>query len=61
LFSCGVNLIVKGLDETVLNMHVGDRLHVAFGGDLSFPNGKPQSPGRPRIPPNALVDYEVII
>jgi hypothetical protein len=40
-------------------MHVGDRLKVEFGGDLSFPNGKPSSPGKPRIPAGGYLKYEV--
>lgn len=44
----------------MVNMHVGDRFHVTFGGDLAFgEKGRPSAPGKPRIPPNAAVDYEV--
>ena len=31
-----------------------------FGGDYAFgAKGKPSAPGKPRIPPNADVEYEV--
>ena len=54
-------MILKGLDDAVANMHVGDRYHVTFGGDLAFgAKGRPSAPGKPRIPPNAEVDYEVL-
>ena len=55
-------MILKGLDDAVVNMHVGDRYHVTFGGDLAFgTKGRPSAPGKPRIPPNAEVDYEVLL
>ena len=59
LYRTGVGLIVKGLDDTVVNMQVGDRYKVKFDGDLSFENGLKSSPGKPRIPPRAAVEYEV--
>lgn len=41
-------------------MHVGDRFRLQFGGDLAFgAQGRPSAPGKPRIPPNAVIDYEV--
>ena len=58
-YRCGVGIIIKGLDDAILNMHVGDRYRLQFGGDLAFPNGRPSAPGRPRISPGANVDYEV--
>lgn len=54
-----MGLILKGLDDAVTHLHMGERVRLQFGGDLSFPNGKPSSPGKPRIPPRATVDYEV--
>lgn len=59
LYRTGVGLIVKGLDDTVVNMQVGDRYKVKFDGDLSFEKGLKSSPGKPRIPPRAPVEYEV--
>lgn len=56
----GVGSILKGVDEAVLHMHTGEKLHLVFGGELAFgTKGRPSSPGKPRIPPNAIVDYEV--
>jgi len=53
--------IVRGLDEAVVHMKVGDRWKLSFGGEMAFgQKGKPSSPGKPRIPPMAVVDYEVI-
>ncbi len=53
--------MVQGLDDAVVNMHKGERLHLKFGGDLAFGSkGRPAAPGRPRIPPNAAIDYQVI-
>lgn len=59
-YRVGVGSVLKGLDETVLNMHVGDLYKIKFGGDLAFgEKGKPSAPGKPRIPPNAEVEFEV--
>lgn len=59
-YRCGVGLIVKGLDDAVANMQVGDRYKLTFGGSLGFgEKGKPSAPGKPRIPPNAEINYEV--
>ena len=59
-YRAGVGGILKGLDETIMNMHVGEVYKVKFGGDLAFgEKGKPSAPGKPRIPPNAEVEYEV--
>lgn len=61
-YRAGVGTVLPGLDETVVNMHVGDTLAVTFGGDLGFgQKGRPSAPGKPRIPPNAEVDYEVTL
>ena len=60
IYRAGSERILKGLDDTVVNMKVGDRLAVSFGGDLAFgQKGRPSAPGKPRIPPMATVDYEV--
>ena len=37
----GIGLLLKGIDESVVNMHVGDKYHLVFGGDLAFgPKGR---------------------
>jgi len=59
-YRAGVGSIVKGIDECVLHMQVGDRWKVIFSGtDLSFPNGVKAAPGKPRIPAGAEVEYEL--
>lgn len=59
-YRAGVGNILPGLDETVVNMKVGERLSVSFGGPLGFgEKGRASAPGKPRIPPNAVIDYEV--
>ena len=61
-YRAGVGTVLPGLDETVINMHVGDTYAVSFGGDLGFgQKGRPSAPGKPRIPPNAEIDYEVTL
>ena len=58
-FRAGTGTILKGLDDTITQMKVGDRWLVTFKGDLSFQEAKKSQPGRPRIPQGAEVDYEV--
>ena len=60
MFSAGS--LVKGLDDAVLNMKVGEKVVLEFGGDLAFgEKGRASAPGRPRIPPNADVTFEVLL
>ena len=59
LYRAGVGLILKGLDESVVQMKLGDKYHLVFGGNLAFENGVKSSPGKPRIPAGAEVDYVV--
>lgn len=58
-YRTGVGLIVKGLDDAIPNMHVGDKFKLVFSGDRSFEKGKPSSPGKPRLPPGGEIEYEV--
>ena len=58
-YRAGVGGILKGMDDAVLHMKVGDRWKLKFSGDLSFEKMKPSSPGKPRIPAGAPVEYEV--
>ena len=60
-YRAGVGLIMKGVDDAVVHMKEGEKLALQFGGDNSFPNGKPSSPGKPRIPAGAVVDYVVLL
>ena len=58
-YRAGLGSIMKGVDDAVIHLKVGEKVALRFGGDLSFPNGKPSSPGKPRIPAGAVVDYVV--
>jgi peptidylprolyl isomerase len=59
-YRAGVGLLVKGLDDAIVQMKVGDQWKLQFGGNLAFgEKGKPSSPGKPRIPPNAEISFEV--
>jgi hypothetical protein len=58
-YRAGVGLILKGIDESVTHMAVGDKWKLEFGGEYSFEKGRPSSPGKPRIPAGAEVEYEV--
>ncbi len=60
-YRAGVGLILKGLDETVMHMNVGETWNIVFGGDLSFEKVRPSSPGKPRIPAGAEVEYTVTL
>lgn len=61
-YRCGVGTVVQGLDQTVLQMHEGERVKLRFGGDLAFgERGMKSAPGRARVPPNAVIDYEVFV
>lgn len=58
-YRAGAGLIVKGLDDAVVHMKLGEKLALSFGGDLAFEKGRPSSAGKARIPPGATIDYEV--
>jgi len=58
-YRAGVGLILKGIDDAVVNMHIGERYHILFSGENSFLKQKPSAPGKPRIPAGAELDYEV--
>jgi len=51
--------VVRGLDEALTHMKLGEKLSLSFSGDLGFVNGKPSSPGKARIPPGAQLDFVV--
>ena len=53
--------VVKGLDDALTQMKIGDKWSLSFGGDLGFVNGKPSSPGKARIPPGGQLDFIVEI
>lgn len=54
----GVGTLVAGVEEALLLMKVGDKWLLTCPPALAFGNkGRPPSPGRPRIPPGAEVEY----
>ena len=60
-YRAGVGLVLPGLDNAVINMKVGDKLHLVFSGENAFKDGRPSAPGIPRIPPGGELDYEVLL
>lgn len=56
----GGSNVVKGIDEAIVLMRIGDRWELTIPGALGFgEKGRSPSPGKPRIPPNATLVYEV--
>lgn len=55
----GTGQVVAGLDEGLKTMRVGGIRRVYVPGPLSFPKGLPAGPGRPRVPPESPVIFDV--
>lgn len=54
--------LLKGVETTLPLMTVGDRWKLTIPGELAFgQKGRPASAGKPRIPPNAEVIFDVEI
>ena len=54
--------LLKGVESTLPLMKLGDRWKLTIPGELAFgPKGRPASAGKPRIPGNAEVVFEVEI
>lgn len=52
--------LIKGVEETIPKMRVGDRWVLTVPGDLAFgKKGRSASAGKPRIPGDAVVVFEV--
>jgi peptidylprolyl isomerase len=51
--------VVAGLDEGVTTMQPGGIRRLYIPGSLSFPNGLKAGPGRPSVPPNSPVVFDV--
>jgi len=59
-FRVGGNTLLKGIEEAVKVMKVGDRWKLIIPGELAFgAKGRSASPGKPRIPPMAAVEYDL--
>ncbi|KAA8492684.1 FK506-binding protein 1 [Porphyridium purpureum] len=56
----GSNSVIKGIEEALLMMRSGDRLALIVPGDLGFgPKARRAMPGKPGLPPNATLEYEL--
>jgi peptidylprolyl isomerase len=55
----GTGQVVAGLDEGLKTMRVGGIRRIYVPGPLSFPKGLPAGPGRPRVPPESPVIFDV--
>jgi len=52
--------LIKGVEEVLPKMRVGDRWVLTIPGNLAFgPKGRPASAGKPRIPSNAEIVFDV--
>eukprot|EP00980_Cylindrotheca_fusiformis_P003674 scaffold818_cov136-Cylindrotheca_fusiformis.AAC.40 len=52
--------LLKGVETTLPLMTVGDRWKLTIPGELAFgPKGRPASAGKPRIPANAEIVFDV--
>lgn len=52
--------LIKGVEEVLPKMRVGDRWVLTVPGNLAFgPKGRPASAGKPRIPSNAVIIFDV--
>lgn len=52
--------MIKGVEEVLPMMRVGDRFYLTVPGKLAFGDkGRPASAGKPRIPSNATILFEV--
>jgi len=58
----GSGAMLKGVEETLPLMRVGDRWKLTIPGNLAFgQKGRPASAGKPRIPGDATIIFEVEI
>mmetsp|Transcript_70874 Transcript_70874/g.198706 ORF Transcript_70874/g.198706 Transcript_70874/m.198706 type:complete len:82 (-) Transcript_70874:359-604(-) len=54
----GEGALIKGIYEVLPDMKVGEQRQLLVPGPMAFgEKGRPPSPGKPRIPPNADIDY----
>lgn len=59
-FRIGNGTVLRGIEEAVRRMRSGDRWRLTIPGEYAFgKQGRRPSPGKPPIPPNATVLYEV--
>lgn len=58
-FRVGAGQVVAGLDEGIKSMQVGGIRRLYVPGTMGFPKGLGAAPGRPRVPPNAEIMFDV--
>eukprot|EP00559_Dactyliosolen_fragilissimus_P006373 CAMPEP_0184856564 /NCGR_PEP_ID=MMETSP0580-20130426/1758_1 /TAXON_ID=1118495 /ORGANISM="Dactyliosolen fragilissimus" /LENGTH=202 /DNA_ID=CAMNT_0027351667 /DNA_START=79 /DNA_END=687 /DNA_ORIENTATION=+ len=52
--------LIKGVEEVLPKMRVGDRFFITVPTSMAFgPKGRPASAGKPRIPGDAIIEFEV--
>jgi len=52
--------LLKGVEEVLPSMRVGDRYLITIPTNMAFgPKGRPSSAGKPRIPGDAIIKFEV--
>lgn len=52
--------LLKGVEEVLPKMRVGDRFLITIPTNMAFgPKGRPASAGKPRIPGDAIISFEV--
>jgi hypothetical protein len=55
----GVGAVIPGLDAGLKTMKVGGIRRLYIPGDMAFPKGLSAAAGRPRVPPNSPVVFDV--
>lgn len=55
----GAGQVIPGLDEGLLTMKVGGVRRLYIPGSLAFPKGLKAAAGRPSVPPNSPVMFDV--
>jgi len=56
----GAGGLIKGVEEVIPKMHQGDRFLITVPTKMAFgPKGRPASPGKPRIPGDAIIQFDI--
>jgi len=56
----GAGGLIKGVEEVLPKMRLGDRFLITVPTKLAFgPKGRPASPGKPRIPGDAIIAFDI--
>lgn len=56
----GAGGLIKGVEEVIPKMRLGDRFLITVPTKLAFgPKGRPASPGKPRIPGDAIIAFDI--